>query len=73
MGFSNRDFLDKLIYFKHGSTFYIYVSAVPDEVFPQKKDLVRAVSIAGLYKIEVEGEGCWYRAALQSDLKLGFG
>ena len=66
MGFSNRDFIDKLIYFKHNNAYYIYITQAPDELLPPKKDIVRAISIAGMYKIEMnaQGTGVYYKAAL---------
>ena len=37
LNFKNRDFIEKRIFFKHNDTYYIYITFVPDEIYPPTK------------------------------------
>lgn len=80
LNFKNRDFIEKRIYFKWEGCYYIYITAVPDDVKPPTKVNERAKSVVGCFKIENInkngggiGGGVRMMACLQTDLKIGFG
>ena len=74
---SCREFIDKKIYFTSGNEndedIYIWVTSIPDELYPESKEYVRSTTLQGIVKIgkrKFPDKGCYMHVVLQSDIKV---
>ena len=69
---SERESLEKRFLFKspEEKAYYIMSSSIPDELFPQKKDVVRITNYCNYYKIIDENEYIGLYSLNQTDFKM---
>jgi hypothetical protein len=75
---SCREFIDKKIFFTSESNeneeeIYIWVTSVPNELYPESNDYVRSDTLQGIVKIgkrKFPEKGCYMHVVLQSDIKV---
>ena len=75
---SCREFIDKKIFFTSESNeneeeIYIWVTSVPNELYPESNDYVRSDTLQGIVKIgkrKFPEKGCYMHVVVQSDIKV---
>ena len=78
-GTSQREFIDKKIWFREADTledpssiseaendYYMYISATPDSFYPMNKKYVRGDIVVGMSKFgkRKDGPGCYYKTVI---------
>ena len=74
---SCREFIDKKIFFtsaeNENEDIYIWVTSVPNELYPASNEYVRSDTLQGIVKIgkrKFPERGCYMHVVLQSDVKV---
>ena len=69
---SERESIEKRFIFKNkeGNTYYVMSSSVPDNLFQEKKDVVRITNYINYYKLVDEGDYIGFYSLNQTDFKM---
>ena len=69
---SERESIEKRFIFKNkeGNSIYVMSSSVPDDLFPEKKDIVRITNFINYYKVVDEGDYIGFYSLNQTDFKM---
>ena len=69
---SERESIEKRFIFKNkeGNTYYVMSSSVPDNLFQEKKDVVRITNFVNYYKLVDEGDYIGFYSLNQTDFKM---
>ena len=69
---SERESIEKRFIFKSkdGNAYYIMSSSVPDDLFPEKKDIIRITNFINYYKIVDAGDYIEFYSLNQTDFKM---
>ena len=69
---SERESIEKRFIFKNneGNAIYVMSSSVPDNLFPDKKDIIKITNFINYYKLVEEGDYIGFYSLNQTDFKM---